>query len=310
MRKDPFKKVGVILGGKSRERDVSIRSGKAIADALREKGIEVVEIGEKCSIESGILNSNIDVAFIALHGRFGEDGEIQKFLESHQIPYTGSGPEASQSAMNKVTAKKIFEREGISTPSWHLIKKNKPYCFEDIFLPSVVKPALEGSSIGLSIVHDKDSFSEALEKAFSMGDEVIVEQFIPGKEVTVSILGNKPLPVVQIETDRVFYDFTAKYHDHSTQYLVPAPLEEQIKERVQRLGLVSHNALGCRDFSRVDIIIGENGRPYVLEVNTIPGFTQTSLLPKAACAAGIDFAALCLRILDLCHNRKQSNNPM
>ena len=298
-----FKKIGVLLGGASREREISIRSGKAIAGALRQRGFDVIEIGESGSIEHEVLNARIDAVFIALHGIYGEDGQIQAFLEKNGIPYTGSGPAASRTAFNKGTAKRVFEKNGLLTPPWSLCAGNTELDPRAVKLPAVIKPALEGSSIGLTIVNEKAAVQAAFEKAVTGGGEVVIEEYIPGTEVTVGILGGQPLPVVQIKTRRDFYDFTAKYDDHSTQYLVPAPLDDSMRQLVQDTGLAAYNALGCRDFSRVDIIISDKGKPYVLEVNTIPGFTQTSLLPKAALAAGIDFDSLCVKILELCHNR-------
>lgn len=303
-----FGKVGVILGGPSREREVSIRSGKAIASALRSAGLDIVEIGEKEDIVQGVLEAGIDVAFLALHGRYGEDGTIQRFLEQRGIPYTGSGPEASLAGLYKVRAKELFRDAGIPTPDWLVVRRGELPDWRRFVFPVVIKPVMEGSSIGLTIVNDRESLPDALDLAFSMGDEVLLETYVPGREITVGILGENALPVVQIDTARSFYDFEAKYQKGHTRYLVPAPIAPALTGRIQELGLAAHRAVGCRDFSRVDMILGPEDSPVVLEVNTIPGFTETSLLPKAAAAQGIDFTGLCLRILNLCKQRREHEN--
>lgn len=304
-----FGRVGVLLGGQSSEREVSIRSGKAIAQALRRCGHEVVEIGEKGSIEDGVLTSVIDIAFIALHGRYGEDGTVQKFLEEINIPYTGSGPQASRLALDKHLAKEIFLENNINTPEYIVIEKSEDYneiinrIDKKLDVPFVVKPAEEGSSIGLSIVKEEKDKERALKKAFSCCDKVIVEQFIPGDELTVGILGDSPLAVVNIVPKKGYYSYEAKYTAGMTEYIVPAKIPPDIYREVQYLGLSSHNSLGCRDFSRVDIRLDPDGKAWVLEVNTIPGFTETSLLPKSAKAVGIDFEDLCERILEAAAQR-------
>lgn len=300
-----FNKVGVLLGGPSSERDVSIRSGKAIAKALRERGYTVAEIGETGSIEEGILTSGIDAAFIALHGRYGEDGTVQKFLEDSGIPYTGSGPSASRLAIDKHSAKLKFLENNINTPDYVLIEKGTSHdklikkIKNRLSLPVVVKPAEEGSSIGLSIVKEEKDLENAFEQAFAYSDKVIVEQYIPGEELTVGILEESPLAVVQIVPKKGYYSYEAKYTGGMTDYIVPAKINPEAYKHVQLLGLSAHNALGCKNLSRVDVRLDLDGKPWVLEVNTIPGFTETSLLPKAAKAVGIEFSELCERILEL-----------
>lgn len=307
-----FGKVGVILGGPSSERDISIRSGKAISNALRNCGYTVVEIGENGPIEEGILTSGIDIAFIALHGGYGEDGTIQKFLEDTGIPYTGSGPLASKRALDKSIAKRIFLENGIPTPEYVLVEPNdftmdldsiKTEIKNNFSFPVVVKPVDEGSSIGLSIVKEEDQLKDALFKAKKYNKRIIIERYIPGKEITVGILGDASLAVVQIVPKKGHYSYDAKYTPGMTDYIFPAKLPSDIYRQVQFLGLSAHNALGCRDFSRVDMRLHPNGRPWVLEVNTIPGFTETSLLPKSAMAVRIGFEELCERILEMAWER-------
>jgi D-alanine-D-alanine ligase len=304
-----FGKIGVLLGGPSSEREISIRSGKAIANALRKRGHDVVEIGETGSIEEGVVKSNIDIAFIALHGRYGEDGTVQKFLEDNNIPYTGSGPLASKLAIDKELAKIEFLRRGINTPEYISINASDNYSSRlkeikiKLSMPVVVKPVEEGSSIGLSIVKEEKDLASAIELAFSYSKKVIIEKYIDGKELTVGVLGNGALAVVEIVPKKGYYNFEAKYTSGMTEYVVPAKIDSEQYKHVQMLGLLAHSALGCRDMSRVDIRLDSNCKPWVLEVNTIPGFTETSLLPKAAKAVGIGFEDLCEKILELAVSR-------
>ena len=333
-------KIGVILGGLSSEREISMRSGKAVAGALRNRGYSVTEIGEydlshcpwpvkegMSGTESGesevakttsdtwwdsipkmILDSGIDIAFIALHGRYGEDGTIQKLLEDSNIPYTGSGPEASKKALHKGIAKKVFVQNKILTPEYMVISKKERNHIKDrikrgFSFPLVLKPVCQGSSIGLSVINDKNQLEDALEEAFSYDHEIIAERYVPGREITVGILDNAPLGVVQIKPREDFYNYKAKYTSGITEYIAPAELTPRLYKMVQLAGVRAHRALGCRDFSRVDLRVDLQGRPWVLEVNTIPGFTETSLLPKAASAVGIRFEDLCERILTLSWSR-------
>lgn len=308
-------KVGVLLGGSSSERDVSICSGKAIAKSLRNIGYQVVEIGENEEIEKGVLEHNIDIAFIALHGRYGEDGTIQKFLEDTGIPYTGSDSLASRNAFYKETAKSIFLEKNIQTPLYFMAKAANHELIlskikSDLSFPVVVKPVSEGSSIGLSIVRGAQDLKEALLLASKYSEDILIEAYIPGKEITVGILGGEPLSVVHIVPKERFYNYKAKYTSGMTEYIVPAKLETKIYQKIQDIGLRAHKALGCRDFSRVDLRLDPLGQPWVLEVNTIPGFTKTSLLPKAALAVNISFEDLCERILKLSWVREQSKTSV
>jgi len=294
-------KIAVLMGGTSAEREVSIDSGKAVCQALETAGYEVapvdINISERDKIIDIIGKAQAKTAFIALHGGNGEDGTIQAILESMDISYTGSGPQACELAMDKIKTRRIFEKHGIPGPDWQLYA---PGIFENngLSFPLVIKPSSQGSSIGLSIVKNKDLFSEAVEQAGRWGQDVILEEYLSGAEITVGILGEQALPVIEIRPANTFYDYQAKYEPGKTSYLVPAPLPEDIYKQAQKLGLDSHKALGCRAFSRVDMIYtGENGLK-VLEVNTIPGLTATSLLPKAAKAANISFEKLCSKIIE------------
>ncbi len=289
--------VGVLLGGPSAEREISLKSGRAVSRALREAGYSVVEIGEEGDIGAGIRSHPLAAAFISLHGRFGEDGTVQGMLEEMNIPYTGSGVEASRRAMNKAAARRLFERAGLPVPPGRVYgpgsgPRNSPFP-----LPVVVKPAREGSSIGLSLARTPDEFRAAVARAREHDREILVEEYIPGRELTVGVLDDRPLPLVGIRPGNQFFDFEAKYVPGKSRFEVPAHLPDPQYREIQRLGLAAHRVLGCFSYSRADIILGPGGRPFLLEVNTIPGFTATSLLPQAAAAAGIDFTSLCRRLL-------------
>ncbi|MBI1883818.1 MAG: D-alanine--D-alanine ligase [Chlamydiae bacterium] len=304
-------RVAVLMGGSSREREISLKSGQAVSRALKAKGFDVCEILEMEDLSTRLLNANIDVAFIALHGRFGEDGQVQKILESVHIPYTGCGPEASFLALHKNLSKKVFDRSGISTPAWVSGSFENLNSLESQILklefPLVLKPVDEGSSIGLEIVQDLGHLPQAFERIRQVTQEILVEKFIQGDELTVGILNEVVLPIIRIKTDRSFYDFEAKYSTGHTEYEVPAQIPSAIFKKVQDLALKAHRALGCRDLSRVDILLDLENQPWVLEINTIPGFTEKSLLPKAAQAVGLSFEDLCEKILEMAltriHNR-------
>ena len=295
-----FGRIGVLAGGPSNEREISLRSGTAVHKALLGEGLDAIFLEVKDDIPDIIRKSRIDVAFIALHGKFGEDGTVQKILEAANIPYTGSGVEASRLALDKVASKEIFYKNKIPTPEYVVMEKDI-YDLSGAYalgLPVVVKPHLEGSSIGLSVARNDISLKKAVEKAFRYGDKVIVEKYIKGRELTVGILEDNALPVIEIVTRDNVYDYEAKYKSPDTQYLVPAPIEKRAVEEAKRLAVIAHRSLGCRSFSRVDMIMGESGKIYVLEVNTIPGMTERSLLPKAAQAVGLRFSDLCVKIIE------------
>jgi len=243
-----------------------------------------------------IRRHKIDIAFICLHGKAGEDGTIQGFLEIMGIPYTGSGVKASAIAMDKVHTKKLLRFHGIPTPDFVIVEGVQKR-YSGVTYPAVVKPADEGSTIGIARVETSRELKEAVAKALDYSDQVLAEQYVPGREVTVGILGGTALPVVEVRPAGGFYDFAAKYQSEDTEYLVPAPLSPTVSRKVQNLSLSVHRLLGCAGVSRVDLILAKGMRPYVLEVNTIPGMTTTSLLPKAAKAAGIAFDDLVERIL-------------
>jgi D-alanine-D-alanine ligase len=293
-------KVGILAGGPSNERAISLRSGTAVYNALLNEGFDAIFIDVKEDIREVIKNNRIDAAFIALHGRYGEDGTVQKALEEASIPYTGSGVKASRLALDKIASKEVFLKNNIPTPKHVVLEKEKfdMSQAEAIGFPLVVKPQFEGSSIGLSIVKEKKSLQAAIEKAFQYGEKILLEEYIQGRELTVGILCDKPLPVIEIVTKNNIYDYEAKYKDSTTRYLVPAPIDKDAYIEAGRLGAIAHSALGCRSFSRVDMLMDKTGKIFILEVNTIPGMTERSLLPKAAQARGLRFNELCVKILE------------
>jgi len=296
-------KIAVLLGGLSSEREISIKSGNAVYEALLSKGRDVVRIDVSTDPVSQIREQNADIAFIALHGAFGEDGTIQTMLDEAGIPYTGSGSEASRLAMDKLASKKIFRDHKLNVPDYVALTGSKvwlgkKWAQSPIFLPAVVKPNREGSSIGMSVAANTRDLAKAIEEAFKYDESIMIEEFIDGDDITVGILDEAPLPVIHIKPKEGIYDFNNKYTQGATEYIVPAQLDPKKIEEAQSLGLIAHEALGCRNFSRVDMRIDKIGNIFILEVNTIPGFTSTSLLPKAAQAAGIDFADMCLRIIE------------
>jgi len=304
-------RIGVLMGGPSEERQISLRSGKAVYESLKNANFDVVPIDiESQDLEENIRkikSYNIEVAFIALHGRFGEDGTIQKLLEDLGIPYTGSGVLASKFALDKVLSRQRFLSFGLNVPDYIVIEKkdfDKTYLSLNKFkFPLVVKPACQGSSIGLSIVEDKDSLSKAIDLAFSFDERIIIEEYIKGRELTVGILDEEPLPVIEIIPKKKFFDYEAKYTPGLTEYVVPAKLEEKIASQAKNSALLAHKSLDCFGFSRVDMILNKENKVFVLEVNTIPGLTETSLLPKAAKAVGISFLELCLKLIDSAYRR-------
>jgi len=301
-------KIAVLAGGLSSEREISLKSGRAVFNALLGLNLNTIFLDLVENFKQQILKVNADVVFIALHGKQGEDGTIQKILEESNICYTGSGPQASYNALSKIISKEIFTQHKIKIAPYQIFKKNQNVTqgeMDKINLPAVIKPSSEGSSIGLSIVHEKRNLKSAIEKAFEYGDDIIIEDYIKGDEITVAILDRKPLPVVKITPGAQFYDYEAKYFRNDTKYEVPAPIDENIYNIAQRIGLESHQALGCCDFSRVDMIISEKKEIYVLEVNTIPGLTERSLLPMAAKCSGLSFPKLCVKILCLALKKKR-----
>jgi len=308
MRKRSFGRVGVLLGGPSAEREVSLRSGRGVCQALRDHTLDVVAIdiqNDDCNkIRQLIQQANIDIAFLALHGYFGEDGQIQAILEQMNIPYTGSGPAASRLAMDKAASREIFQKQGLPVPSYVVLSSsdNRRFIsrlYQDLLPPFVVKPLAQGSSIGLSIVGTQSQLGQAIEHAFSFDQRIIIEEYVPGREITVGILGDSALPIVEVMPQNEFYDYEAKYKPGKSNYVVPASLSDKITLQAQGIAQTAHRLLGCSGFSRVDMRLNPDNIPFVLEVNSIPGLTEASLLPKAAKARGLDFSQLCIQILGL-----------
>ncbi|MBI5144754.1 MAG: D-alanine--D-alanine ligase [Candidatus Omnitrophica bacterium] len=304
-------KIGVLMGGPSTEREISFKSGKAVFAVLKEAGLDAVpidiETDDKEKNISLIKSYHIDCAFLALHGRFGEDGTIQEILQGIRMPYTGSGVKASKLAMDKIASRKIFAQNNLPVPRYKLLAKdsyNPDYISENNFsLPAVIKPATHGSSIGLSIIEHKNDLTKAAELAFQFDERVIIEEYLKGREVTVGILDRQALPVIEIIPKKRFFDYEAKYTNGMTDYIAPAQLPDSIAKMIQAVALSADQLLDCYGCSRVDMILGENGIPYILEVNSIPGMTENSLLPKAARICGIDFTRLCLRLIELAYEK-------
>jgi len=290
-----------MMGGLSREREISLKTGKAILRALAEKGYAVIPIDVGDDIAEKLVKEKIEYAFLALHGRFGEDGTIQGMLELMRIPYTGSGVLASALAMDKIMSKKFFLCEKIPTPRFEVIrrdqiKKDQPQK-TSLPLPVVVKPAREGSTIGVSIVRKEEEFSSALREAAEYDVEILIEEFMRGKEITVGLLEDIPLPIIEIVPKSGFYDYRSKYTKGETQYILPARIAREKYLYAQEVSLKAFQTLGCSGVARVDLMTDENENPFVIDVNTMPGMTETSLLPKAANYAGISFEDLVERIL-------------
>ncbi len=288
------KKVAVLLGGPGSEREVSLRSGAAVARALRSLGARVEEVDVRDA--SFPLPTDVDLAYNMIHGTFGEDGQIQEILEERGIPYTGEGVTGSRVAFDKILSKAKFDEHGVPTGRWHVISSGESPRFE---VPFVVKAPCQGSSVGVHIIKDPASLPAALEDCFRFGDTVIVEEFFPGRELTVGILGDVALPIIEIVPREGFYDYQHKYTKGASEYFVPAAIGEEATRAVQDAALAAKRALELEIYSRVDVILASDGRLNVLEINTIPGMTETSLLPKAAAAAGLDFPTLCERIAAL-----------
>lgn len=295
------KRIGVLYGGLSAEREVSLKSGAAVHQALVSQGYNAVAIDVGRDLADVLKREGIEAAFIALHGRYGEDGCVQGLLELLQIPYTGSGVLASALAMHKLYSKQTFAASGILTAPFRCYRREEPVNLADLpfKLPLVVKPVQEGSSVGVSIVKDEAHLAKALELAFCHDDEILVEQFIKGQEVQVGIIEDRAVGAIEIVPKNEFYDFEAKYTDGMAEHIFPARLEEPLYKKAQQIGLAAHRALGCRGYSRVDLLVTPAGDCYVLEVNTLPGMTALSLLPEiAAKGAGMPFETLVSRIIE------------
>ena len=293
-------KIGVLMGGLSAERDVSLKSGSAVHQALVAQGFNAVAIDVGRDLADVLKREGIEAAFIALHGRYGEDGCVQGLLELLQIPYTGSGVLASALAMHKLYSKQAFAASGILTAAFRCFRRGETVRLPELpfGLPLVVKPVQEGSSVGVSIVKEESQLEAALQLAFNHDEEILVEQYIKGQEVQVGILNDRPIGAIEIVPKNEFYDFEAKYTDGMAEHIFPARLEAALYEKAQQVGLAAHRALGCKGYSRVDLLVTTAGECYVLEVNTLPGMTALSLLPEiAAKGAGLPFEALVADII-------------
>ncbi len=297
---DEFGKVAVLLGGSSSEREVSLQTGTAVLAALQSLGVDAHAFDPAELDMAVFMSRGFNRAWIALHGANGEDGTIQGALQWLGVPYTGSGVLASALAMDKVRSKHLFAAADIATPEYCVLhsRHDAAIALEQLGLPLIMKPASQGSSVGMSKVFSRDELNAAYDLASDFGDDVIAERCIVGDEVTVAILQGEALPSIRIETPRVFYDYRAKYESDTTLYHVPATLDVALEQRYADLALAAFRELGCSGWGRVDFMTGADGQPQVLEVNTVPGMTSHSLVPMAAKACDISFPALCWRILE------------
>ena len=315
----PSMKITVVMGGPSGEHDISLQSGQGVAAALGRRGflVEPVVIprtpnlAQACEVtRAALMRAHPDVVFIALHGAFGEDGTIQRLCDERHLAYTGSDPLASRLGMDKVASRRRFSAAGLTVPPCEVVDMSAgatPLTHRSY--PVVVKPASQGSSLGVSIVQRPEELDSALAEAARYDQTVLIEEFIRGRELTVGVLGDQPLPVIEIRPRQPFFDFTAKYTPGLTDYLVPAPLEPTIARMVQAAAMRAHEALGCRHLSRTDLILTPPHIPVILEVNTIPGFTPTSLLPKAAACLGLSYEEVCERLVHLAWSDHARGSP-
>jgi len=295
-----MKKVAVLMGGTSHEREVSLRSGAAVAGALEAAGFEVSRVVLEQDCVAPLLPEGTDAVFLALHGGYGENGGVQSDLDALRVPYTGPGAAASRVAMDKIATKRLLDAAGIPTPLWEVLPRGADVT--RLPLPVVVKPPRDGSSVGISKVSEPSQWAAALNAAreIDADGEVLVEAYVPGREWTVGVVGGAPLPVVEVCAPGGWYGFTEKYTPDVTRYLFPdSEADAALVARCQGLAVDVFNALGCRGMGRVDFRVAPEGVPFVLELNTTPGFTETSLLPKAAARAGESFGALCVRLLGM-----------
>ena len=304
------KKIGVIMGGPSSEREVSLRTGKGVLEALQSRGYDAVGIDWRAEqpLPIALQHERIEVAWVALHGVWGEDGCVQGLLECLRIPYTGSGVMGSAIAMDKVMSKRIFAQVGVEQARWSLFGRDADagaapgrQAIEAVGFPLVVKPSREGSSVGVTIVREPGQLGRAVDEARRHHGEVLIEEYVRGREINVAVLdgvaGPEVLGDVEVRPAVEFYNYEAKYQRDDTQYLCPAPIGEAEHERLGAIAVKAHRALGCAGYSRVDLILAASGRAICLEVNTLPGMTEKSLLPKIAASQGLDYATLVERIL-------------
>ncbi len=306
-KSDPIpQKIAVLMGGPGSEREVSLATARGVSKALRSLGAEVLDVDVRD--QSFHLPDDVDLAFLTIHGTFGEDGSLQKVLEDRGIPYTGDGVEESRTAFDKIRSKQKFRAHGVTTPLWEVIRPGQR---PTIPLPIVVKPPREGSTVGVIIVKSERELDLAIAEAAKYDRELLVEEFIAGRELTVGILGDQALPILEIIPKGGFYDFTNKYPFLNPQagggaeHVCPAKIDKKKTKEIQELALRAHRSLGLQVYSRVDVLLPEDGVATVLEVNTIPGMTEASLLPEAAAAAGISYVDLCTRIIELSRARSE-----
>lgn len=304
-------KVAVLYGGTSGEREVSLSSGKGIMEALKKNGHDVIGIDFNPTSLENIINLDVDMAFIGLHGKYGEDGRVQGLLEMLNIPYVGSGVLASALAMDKTKAKQIFNQNGLltansktyNTKTMNELQSIVKDIEEHFSFPCVVKPNQEGSTLGLTIVKDKSQLAGAVETAVSCDSVILVEEFVKGREVTVAVLGEVgqeyALPVIEIIPKNEYYDYESKYTLGGSEHIVPAELEDSVTKSLQKYAVLAHQLLGCKTYSRVDFIVKEDGTSIILEVNTLPGMTPTSLFPDAARAVNMSYEEMIEKFLNL-----------
>jgi D-alanine-D-alanine ligase len=299
-------KIAVLMGGPGSEREVSLATARGVSKALRSLGAEVLDVDVRD--QSFHLPDDVDLAFLTIHGTFGEDGSLQKILEDRGIPYTGDGVEESRTAFDKIRSKEKFRAHGVTTPLWEVIRPGQR---PTIPLPIVVKPPREGSTVGVIIVKSERELDSAIAEAAKYDRELLIEEFIAGRELTVGILGDQALPILEIIPKGGFYDFTNKYPFLNPQagggaeHVCPAKIDQKKTKEIQELALRAHRSLGLQVYSRVDVLLPEDGAATVLELNTIPGMTEASLLPEAAGAAGISYVDLCRRIIELSRARSE-----
>jgi len=294
-------KVAVLMGGPGSERDVSLASGEAVLKALQNEGVDAVKVDvTEYAID---LPEGTGLAVNVIHGTFGEDGQLQKILEEQGVPYTGAGAASSELAFDKVESKKVFVGAGVPTPKCEIVDCSNGVAYPKMDLPYVVKPPREGSSVGVHIVKTPEEAEAALKDASQYGDEVLVEQFVEGMELTVGVLDGEAFPIVHIAPRSGFYDMSNKYPwmtgEGGTDYYCPADLDAETTKVVQEAAIAAHQSLGVEVYSRVDVLLDAENQPFVLEANTIPGMTESSLLPKAAKQAGYPFGKLCLKIAEI-----------
>jgi D-alanine-D-alanine ligase len=303
------KKIAVLMGGPGSEREVSFATARGVAKALRSLGAEVIEVDVRD--QNFQVPPDVDLAFLTIHGTFGEDGHVQKILEERGIAYTGDGVEESALTFDKIRSKEKFRAHGVRTPEWEVIQPGQR---PSIPLPIVVKPPREGSTVGVVIVKNAGELESAVTEAAKYDRELLIEKFVPGRELTIGILGDQALPVLEIIPKGGFYDFATKYpflnpqSGASAEHVCPAQIDPAKTKEIQELALRAFRALGLQVYARVDVILSENGESFVLEANTIPGMTEASLLPEAAAAAGISYVDLCQRIISLSRARMERSS--